>query len=228
MSKRFQTHNHSLIWRTPPSRFFRWVNKAVVRRHLIKARHHPGTAGWLCRRPLWRKRPLTTTASGPTAAPQIAPDTLQPDPNVARVMRGMHGVLNQNGGSVTLRLSPPEMGVVRIEMQINNGTVNAQLHTEHESARTLLNQQLGQLRHALESQGLSVERLNVQTISQDNNASFTSDRETGEAYEEGRSRGQYASTQDNENTADDEASQRGGAAGENAPSSFDQVLNTVA
>ena len=155
------------------------------------------------------------------------PNTSESDSNVARVIRGMQGVINQNGGSVTLRLSPPEMGIVRIEMQMNHGTVNAQLHTEHESARTLLSQQLGHLRYALEAQGLSVERLHVQTISQDHTSSFASDRETGQAYEDGRSKDQYASTRDDTENDKNEYNPQHSERDQDTRSSFDQTLNTV-
>jgi len=117
-------------------------------------------------------------------------ETSESNANVARVMRGMHGVLNQNGGAVTLRLSPPEMGIVRIEMQIENGTVKVQLHTEHESIRKLLTQQLGQLRGSLEVQGLNVDKLSVQTMGQDHSG-FNADRDTEQSSRDGRSRGHY-------------------------------------
>ncbi len=103
----------------------------------------------------------------------------------------MRGVINHQGGAVTLRLSPPEMGVVRIELQVNHGTVNAQLHAEHESARTLLNQQLSQLRQALETQGLTVDRLLVQTLATSDNAPLTPDRDGDQTNHDGRSRGQH-------------------------------------
>ncbi len=118
-------------------------------------------------------------------------DSTPADANIGRVIRGMRGVVHQNGGAVTLRLSPPEMGIVRIEMQIDSGAVKALLHTEHEAARTLLNQQLGQLRHALEAHGLFVDKLGVQTMAQGSDT-LTSDRDADQsAANDGRSQGQH-------------------------------------
>ncbi|MEM1446476.1 MAG: flagellar hook-length control protein FliK [Planctomycetota bacterium] len=96
------------------------------------------------------------------------PDAL----NEARLARGLKSALSQQGGSVTLRLTPPEMGTVRIQMQLQGTGVSAQFHAETQAAQRLLTQQLGQLRTALESQGLSVERLGVQSMSAGNASSF--------------------------------------------------------
>jgi flagellar hook-length control protein FliK len=95
------------------------------------------------------------------------------------------------------------MGTVRIQMQMNGGHVQAQFHTETQSARTMLNQQIGQLRSVLESQGLSVDRLSVQQMSSSNSNSQTqmhmhqhsqqsADGQTGD----GRSRGFFQQGQD--------------------------------
>ena len=127
--------------------------------------------------------------TGPAAAPQS--DALTDQANVSRVTRALSAAVNQHGGAVTLRLSPPEMGIIRVEMQIDQATVRAQLIAEHESARSLLTQQLGELRRALHSQGLIVDRLEVQTMSSSPPHS-ASDRGDAQQDADGRSRGQFA------------------------------------
>jgi hypothetical protein len=109
------------------------------------------------------------------------------DPNVGRVMRGVHSALSQNGGTVTLRLTPADLGVVRIQMRLEHGTFNAQIQTESESVSALLKDHLGQLKQAVETQGLVVERLQVQTVSP-GTTSF-SDRQSDGSEGDGRSRG---------------------------------------
>ena len=184
--------------------------------------------------------PAALPASGPTPAGVAADtsstgapllsegDTTQSNANISRVIRGMHGVINQNGGAVTLRLSPPEMGIVRIEMQIQSGTVVAQLYAEHESARSLLTQQLGQLRHALEAQGLSVDRLHVQTMGQDT-AAQTADQGTDHSAQDGRSRGQYTGAGQRQNDPDaNPGAEWSGDQSDQPVSRFEQELNMVA
>lgn len=111
--------------------------------------------------------------------------------NAARLNRGLNSVLNQKGGNVTLRLTPPEMGTVRINLNMQGANVSAQFHAETESARTLLTQQLSQLRTSLEAQGLNVERLGVQALNNTANSSGLQQQdEQSQAEADGRSRGQ--------------------------------------
>lgn len=132
-----------------------------------------------------------TSQTGPAVTTQ---DTDNTQLNTARISRGLQNAVNLKGGAVTLRLTPPEMGTVRIQLQIQNGTVNAQFHAETESTRTMLNQQMAHLRSALESQGLNVERLGVQTMHNTSGSNLQhesqGDRE-GQANE-GRSRGGFS------------------------------------
>lgn len=139
----------------------------------------------------------TTTPTAPASAqPGQAAQTQDADNtqiNTARIARGLQNAVHQKGGAVTIRLTPPEMGTVRIQLQIQNGTVNAQFHAEAESTRTMLNQQMSHLRTALENQGLSVERLGVQTMQNTSGSNLQhesqSDRD-GQAND-GRSRGGF-------------------------------------
>ncbi len=175
--------------------------------------------------------PMASPSASPPAAPAVSEiDVPLPnvdaggDPaNLARVVRGLRGAVNQNGGSVTLRLQPPEMGFVRIQMELHNGTVNATLHSEHASVRTLLSQHLAQLRHALENQGLSVERLHVQSLSSSQHPSGADQHDDSFRHApDGRSRGEYAGRHG--------ASDRQGESGDRERSdSFEQaLLNEVA
>jgi hypothetical protein len=108
--------------------------------------------------------------------------------NGARVARGLRNAVQQGGGAVTLRLTPPDLGTVRVQLQIQGTSVAAQFHADNESARSLLNQQLSQLRRALEGQGLQVDRLTVQPMQNPSNAGQTQ-QEPGHGQGDGRSRG---------------------------------------
>ena len=149
-------------------------------------------------------------------------DGLETNPNVARVARGLRGMVNQHGGSLTIRLDPPELGVVRVQMHMDRGTVSVDFHAGQESVRTLLSHQLGQLKHLLEVQGLTVDKLQVQTTSNDS-FGFQSGWESGQTPDEGRSRGRYS-----ENGEPGEAPDEGDESGDGQPTGFERVLNTVA
>jgi hypothetical protein len=148
------------------------------------------------------------------------PDTGWPQHQaaMARVIRGLQSALNQNGGSVTLRLSPPEIGVVRIQLEVTEGVVRAQLWAENVSVQSLLRQQVGHLHNALESHGLTVDRIEVQTIQQ-NSSSFIPDQTDEQNIEdEGRSRGRYAPDQRRQQHQDHPSPVQ----------TFEQELNVVA
>jgi flagellar hook-length control protein FliK len=102
----------------------------------------------------------------PTGDPGAADDG---DPNArlnaARLSRGLAAAVQQRGGGVTLRLTPAELGTVRVQLQMQGASVQAQLHTQTDQARAMLQTQLTQLRASLESQGLTVDRLSVHTTS---------------------------------------------------------------
>ena len=87
-----------------------------------------------------------------------------------------------------MRLHPPELGAVRIEVEIQDGVVRAQFQTQHESVRTLLTHQIQQLRQALQGHGLVVDRLDVQTQAQPQ-ASGNEAQSWNESAADGRSRG---------------------------------------
>jgi flagellar hook-length control protein FliK len=88
-----------------------------------------------------------------------------------RVMRGLHAMINQKGGVMNMRLDPPELGSMRIQMVLQQGTVSAQFNVSTDQAQQLLNRNLNALKSALEARGLTVERLTVATTQASDNAS---------------------------------------------------------
>lgn len=166
---------------------------------------------------------VTNAAPVEQSAPQTPlPQTQTPieEANVARVVRGIRSAVNQRGGSITLRLHPPELGFVRIQMQLQDGAVRAQIESSHPNVRALLDQQLGQLRSALESQGLTVERLVTQTLPA-GQASDASSQQDQDPAADGRSRGAFE--QGRQENTDQDAGDT-----ESPDSDFDQLLNTLA
>jgi flagellar hook-length control protein FliK len=85
------------------------------------------------------------------------------------VARGLAALASQKGGSMQIRLDPPSLGDLRIQMTVINGAVSAELRPSSAQAHTLLAADLASLRQALEAQGLSVDRLSVQSPAQPGN-----------------------------------------------------------
>ena len=154
------------------------------------------------------------------AAAQFSPtleQNLRDEVNVGRVVRGLQSAVNQRGGSVTLRLTPPELGAVRIELMVKDGVVNARFTAQQESVRNLLMDQMGHLRTALDRQGLTVERIEVQT----NNSSHGSMQQGQHdgAGHDGRSAQQYTRQQGGQGRASEQAQGES-----NEPAAFEEQL----
>jgi flagellar hook-length control protein FliK len=82
-------------------------------------------------------------------------------PGAQLAAKGLGILANQRGGAITMRLEPPALGQLRIELQVSQGAVVADFTAATAEARALLEANLGMLRERLESQGLSVERITI-------------------------------------------------------------------
>jgi len=79
---------------------------------------------------------------------------------VQRVARAF-AVVGDRGGSVRLRLHPPELGALRLDVTVRNGTMTARLEVETNAARTMLLDNLPELRDRLAAQEIKVGRFDV-------------------------------------------------------------------
>ncbi len=84
----------------------------------------------------------------------------------AGLVRGFNAMVNHSGGVMTMRLEPPELGQVRVQMTIAQGTVTAHFQPATAEAQAILERTLPALRAALEAHGLAAERLTVQSAPQ--------------------------------------------------------------
>ena len=103
---------------------------------------------------------MLSAALGDPAA-DLARPSLDPAPTGRLAAKGIDILSNQRGGAITMRLEPPALGQLRIELQISQGAVVADFTAATPEARVLLEANLGMLRERLESQGLAVERMTV-------------------------------------------------------------------
>lgn len=87
----------------------------------------------------------------------------------ARLVRRVAGALRlagQRGGELRLRLSPPELGSLRLHVTLKNGTLNARIEAQSHAARSLLLDSLPVLRERLSGQGVKIERFDVDLMDQ--------------------------------------------------------------
>lgn len=89
------------------------------------------------------------------------------------VWRGLSAMVNQRGGVMHMRLDPPELGELRIQMTMARGMVSATFQASTHAAQSIIEQHMTTLRSALESHGLSVDRLSVSAPSPSNSAQLS-------------------------------------------------------
>src|SRR6185312_7102066 len=102
------------------------------------------------------------TAAAAANAPAPAPEGDFAQTNHTRIVSEVRGQLLPHGGTMQIRLDPPELGALKVMVEMRDGVMNATFQTSNENATQLLSHSLNQLKHVLETQGVSVERIQVQ------------------------------------------------------------------
>jgi flagellar hook-length control protein FliK len=82
---------------------------------------------------------------------------------VQRVEQAFAAVGNR-GGSIRLKLSPPELGSLRLEITVRKGTLKARVEAETLAAKNLLLENLSQLRDRLAQQNVQVQQFDVELM----------------------------------------------------------------
>ncbi|HEY3392267.1 MAG TPA: flagellar hook-length control protein FliK [Lacipirellulaceae bacterium] len=80
---------------------------------------------------------------------------------VGRVAKAVQ-TAQDRGGTVQLRLSPPELGSLRLELSMQNGVMTAAVETETPAARQVLLDHFPALRERLAEQNIRIERFDVE------------------------------------------------------------------
>jgi len=93
------------------------------------------------------------TANGPQGG-----QTTEMVDRVATALRTAH----QSQRELRIRLTPPELGTVRIEISSRGGTLTARLEVETAAAQQAIQQNLSLLRDALAQHGTNLERIDIQ------------------------------------------------------------------
>lgn len=121
----------------------------------------------------------TATTRGTARGAQVA-DESEPqraaDANTERILRTIHFRLGEKRSTATLRMDPPELGNIKLHMDLREGQLSLQIEAESNTARRLLTEQRDALRHGLEATGIQLERFEVrapqQTAPGDGNANL--------------------------------------------------------
>jgi flagellar hook-length control protein FliK len=89
---------------------------------------------------------------------------------VQRVARAFQAA-DQDGGQIRLRLSPPELGSLKLDMTLSKGTLTAHVETETSTARTMLLDSLPQLRERLAEHNIKIDQFDVSVMNRSRDGS---------------------------------------------------------
>jgi flagellar hook-length control protein FliK len=115
---------------------------------------------------------------------------------VDRVARAVQAT-GDRGGTLRLRLSPPELGSLTLEIKVQGGAVTARVEADTPAARTLLIENLPLLRERLAEHGMRVDQFDVDLT--DRHAGGTpDDLQQNDQQQEGRPRSKNSSREPEE------------------------------
>jgi flagellar hook-length control protein FliK len=97
----------------------------------------------------------STRTSGSDGMPIVDPARF-----VGRVAKAFQ-TAHERGGTLQLRLAPPELGALRLELTVKDGVMSASLETDNQAAKRVLLEHLPALRERLAEQNIRVERFDV-------------------------------------------------------------------
>jgi flagellar hook-length control protein FliK len=113
-----------------------------------------------------------TPASPAAATPApMPPQAHFVEANHPTIVTAIRGELLPQGGTMNLRLDPPELGALQVLVHMQDGVMTASFQTSSDDATKLLSHSLSQLKSVLESQGVSVEKLQVTQAPKEQQAS---------------------------------------------------------
>ena len=84
---------------------------------------------------------------------------------VERVAKALR-TAQDRAAPLKLRLTPPELGVLRIELSVRNGALSAKLEAETPTAKMAILENLPALRERLTAQEIKIERFDVDLMQQ--------------------------------------------------------------
>ncbi|NLB62486.1 MAG: hypothetical protein GX801_00065 [Fibrobacter sp.] len=90
---------------------------------------------------------------------------------VQQISTKIAGLIDLKENKMTLRLDPPELGKVQMEIELKPGELKVQMMVENQEVKNLLESNVSQLRESLEKQQIQIDDLEV-SVSQEGENSF--------------------------------------------------------
>lgn len=127
--------------------------------------------------PLAKTLQQSASASPAAVAAPVPPEQQFAEANHASIVTSVRSQLLPNGGTMQIRLDPPELGALQVSVQMRDGMMTASFQTSNDDATKLLSHSLNQLKTALESQGVIVDKIHVQQAPREQTAGNSEDQQ---------------------------------------------------
>lgn len=106
---------------------------------------------------------------------------------------------HSTGQQLKIRLSPPELGTLQIEVSLKNGEYTAKLEVQNRHAQKVINDSIAQLKEALAKTGISLDRIDVHI-----NTEAREDQRSSQSGTQSNSGNNFDSQQFSDNSQDSE------------------------
>ena len=107
------------------------------------------------------QRGSATTTSTASSAETRAENT-DAERNIDRMVRVLSQQINERSARTVMRLDPPELGSLRLYMDLRDETLSLRVQTSTGVAHRLLSEDVERLRRGLEASGIRLERIEIQ------------------------------------------------------------------
>ncbi len=103
---------------------------------------------------------------------------------VTQLVERIRVVMNEDTTSFEMQLNPEHLGKINLQVAAKNGVVTAQIATENESVKEILESQIVVLRESLNNQGIKVEAVEVTVASHEFERNLDSQRDPEQNQQE--------------------------------------------
>jgi flagellar hook-length control protein FliK len=108
-----------------------------------------------------RAAPRAPTSASDTAPAEHAADSADRISNIERIVRIVRRQLDREKSSAIVRLDPPELGLLRLRLDLAKNALSLDVRTHTHLAHRLLSEQLDRLRDGLAAAGIQLERVDI-------------------------------------------------------------------
>ncbi len=107
------------------------------------------------------RRHMEARGGGSVTTPPSAPISDSQHARLLQRVQRAFRAAEEKGSEIQIRLSPPELGSMKLELSLTSGVLTAKLEVETQRAQTILLDSLPQLRERLAEQGIRIEKFDV-------------------------------------------------------------------